>query len=442
MLPQLLTSRDKDGFTPLHTSCASRRSAVTAKLIEAGADKDALDNGGRSPVTVAVSSGDHRSAQLLLERGARSDLFALKEWPPLCVAADNGDFDMVAILLDAPQQIDIDARTPDGWNAAMIAAGKGYLEIVSSLVNRRGGRPVDVGLQLIVLTHIARRSQHEALTEILERSLHVLLESSFGSIIDGYAALGKANVVRALIQQYGLPEPAIWKKRRVSDLASFLSFYDLEPAHRDSVAKALEPLESALVGLADNRRLRSANLPFFPGHRLIAIEDKDTPGQNEEFAIEKPDGELALLNWTNEPIYQICESCEPDFSDSIIRIYARFFLDWVRGSVGRFLVREPGDPLPWIGNPTDEIRREAQGLLRPVTVLERLESHVRLNATVVFKNALFVTDIVIATREADIVIDAGEGPEHFTKGELRFTNEELRLQEQDFSIDGPPGVFG
>ena len=63
------------------------------QLLEGGADSNAIDYIGRTPLHIAVASGDLEAAQILLEHGANPNFGTDKVWsaPPLFIAA-RGDF--------------------------------------------------------------------------------------------------------------------------------------------------------------------------------------------------------------------------------------------------------------------------------------------------------------------------------------------------------------
>ena len=67
---------------------------------------------------------------------------------------------------------------------------------------------------------------------------------------------------------------------------------------------------------------------------------------------------------------------------------------------------------------------------------------ITLTATVVFKNALFKTDIKIAPFEMDVFDPEVSAPEHFTIGQMKLTNEDLLLEDLNVPVDPPPGEFG
>ena len=81
-------------------------------------------------------------------------------------------------------------------------------------------------------------------------------------------------------------------------------------------------------------------------------------------------------------------------------------------------------------------------LLRPLVVVERTEDFVRMNSTVVFKNALFTTDILAAVRPTDLKDPETGNVEKFIRGQMKLLNDELLLEEQPFIVDGPAGIFG
>ena len=57
--------------TPLMAACIHRNYRVAQLLIEAGAEVNALDSQGESPLDLARDSGDAKLVQLLINHGAR-----------------------------------------------------------------------------------------------------------------------------------------------------------------------------------------------------------------------------------------------------------------------------------------------------------------------------------------------------------------------------------
>ena len=107
----LLDARNSKGDTPLHTACncSSHRdyetpSLIVEALLDAGADVDAVNANGMTPLVCAIVN-HHRSSvrvvEVLLERGAdpRMVLVGHHEFTPLHAACDCGNLDAFQALI-------------------------------------------------------------------------------------------------------------------------------------------------------------------------------------------------------------------------------------------------------------------------------------------------------------------------------------------------------
>ena len=63
-------SQDKDRWTPLFGAVGQNRLAAAARLLEAGAEADALDKDGSTPLMLAARKGHLALVRLLLDAGA------------------------------------------------------------------------------------------------------------------------------------------------------------------------------------------------------------------------------------------------------------------------------------------------------------------------------------------------------------------------------------
>lgn len=487
-LDKLLEAKNVYGQTPLHCACLSAKSwQAVKKLIAAGANINAIDNDGDTPLCIAVREGHYRSVQLLVDAGANTELFAKDRWPALCFAADDGDVDMVELLLKA-KGVNPNVLVRPGWTPLMLAAEKGHVEVLSLLL-KKGADPAfrnEFGQSVVsvaykngnkeikdILKSCAQgrpdlanliRAQEDlerrgAGAEASKRSTlapqHVIepdsvaeaveslraYEEKWGSLVDAAAALGWTRTARYLIAN-GSAEPALWGRPRVSDEAWFLTFTIPEIEPGSHLAAVLEALDPCLVSQPQHRRLRATELEFFPGCLLLAIEDSERPGPNEQFFIAGP-AQVWQLNWKNESIYVAAENLLPQFDDdSVVLQYCLFFFHWVRGELGRFQIVEKIEQIRWTTAPSAEIAAKAAECMRPLRVVERTGDIVRLNGIVVFKNALFSTDILLAKNPTDLHDPEAGVKEHLTLGQMKLTNEELLLEDLPIEIDGPPGIFG
>ncbi|MFA6279564.1 MAG: hypothetical protein WC612_02065 [Bdellovibrionales bacterium] len=221
-----------------------------------------------------------------------------------------------------------------------------------------------------------------------------------------------------------------------------LTFEALAPdAARAFLATVAHDLLPIMVP-ADKTLVQVAALPFYDDYKLYALTDMTLPPPNVRYVLYK-EGDLHIMNWTNEPLYEVNEKGPIKLDRKTLVAYARFFFHYVRGQLGRFIIVEKPEEVVWLDNATDKEKADVAAKLMPVTYKGIGRDNLfTLTATVVFKNALFKTDIKVAPYEMD-VFDAEAGvPEHFTIGQMKLTNEELLLEELNLPIDPPPSEFG
>ena len=192
----------------------------------------------------------------------------------------------------------------------------------------------------------------------------------------------------------------------------------------------------------DKTMVQVADLSFFDDYKLYALSDANLPAPNTRYMLYKP-GDASIMNWTNEPIYSVNERAPIKVDRKTCISYAKFFFHFVRGQLGRFIIVEKPDEVVWLTNATDKEKADVAERLMPVTYkgIGR-DNLITLTASVVFKNALFKTDIKIAPLELDVFDPDIGAPEHFTIGQMKLTNEDLLLEDLNIPVDPPPGEFG
>jgi hypothetical protein len=327
----------------------------------------------------------------------------------LILAAENNQEEAVRALLDMGARVD--HRNKEGRTAVMVAAGAGHAAVVAALIAAKA--------DLAVLDREGR------------------------SATDHADLAGHADLARSLAEA-GSPVsmtagPA--EARRISDEAAFLTWETLPPAldaaARDEIAGL--PLTVRL----ERSVLRAVSLPFYAGAYLLAVEDMARKGRREQFCLWKPSGATALLDWTNEAIYQFNERLPLVLTDEWAVSYARFFFHFVRGQIGRFILVERDEEIPWTPAVTDNVRQEVGRRLHPVRFVERPEPDlIVLEATVIFKNALFSSKILVALAPREVLDEELGQREKFSLGQFKLFGEDLLLEDLPVHIDKPPGVFG
>jgi hypothetical protein len=221
-----------------------------------------------------------------------------------------------------------------------------------------------------------------------------------------------------------------------------LVFESLSPdaarAFLQEIARDLLPISVPM----DKTLVQTAALPFYEEYKLYALTDMSLPPPNVRYLLHKP-GDLNIMNWTNEPIYSVNEKAPIKLERKSLIPYAKFFFHFVRGQLGRFIIVEKPEDVVWLDNANDKEKADVAAQLMDVKYKGIGRDNLfTLTATVVFKNALFRTDIKIAPYETEVYDPEVGAPEKFTIGQMKLTNEELLLEELNIPVEPPPGEFG
>lgn len=124
--------RTNVGQTPLHIAAGSFMPDVVAMLIARGADTNALDDRGTTPLMNAAKAGDDRAAEQLFESGAKPNLVTRQmRWTALMFAARYRRIAVLERLI--ANGADPELRDRNGHTAADIARKNGLVSAVALL---------------------------------------------------------------------------------------------------------------------------------------------------------------------------------------------------------------------------------------------------------------------------------------------------------------------
>ncbi len=123
-----------DGTTPLHWAIYKIDRDLTRALLERGAQPDVINNYGSSPLAEAVKVADDRLVEMLLDAGADVEVANQEGQTALMLAARAGSLDVAGLLVG--HGADVNAReTWRGQTALMWAADAGSVELTQFLID-------------------------------------------------------------------------------------------------------------------------------------------------------------------------------------------------------------------------------------------------------------------------------------------------------------------
>ena len=129
------------GATPLHVAASQGSKGAreaAAVLIGAGADMEATDGDGRTPLQIAAAYGHLDYVELLVDRGASVHSPGADGVEPLLVALGGGWEDVAVALVE--HGADANARDEHGDSAVAMAERKGMTAVLDRLLHRAAWR--------------------------------------------------------------------------------------------------------------------------------------------------------------------------------------------------------------------------------------------------------------------------------------------------------------
>lgn len=164
-------ARDQSGATPLMAAARENRLDAARQLIEAGAYVDARDDTGQNAYLIVTAEGYLEFLRLLLRNGADPRTTDDEGGTGLIHAADGGHVGVVRELLET--DVNVDQVNDYGWTALLEAiilgdGGPRYTEIVRLLVEADADVNIADGSGVTPLEHARERGYDEIIEILLE----------------------------------------------------------------------------------------------------------------------------------------------------------------------------------------------------------------------------------------------------------------------------------
>ena len=221
-------ARDESGSTPLHAAAMSATGEAVTALLEAGADPKALDASGTTPLHDAVSA---EVVAALLEAGADMEAGDPHGMTPLDHAARGGRAEVVAALLEAGADLEErNAYEMTPLDHAVMASGRcdhhvlpgpcEYPEVVAALLEAGADMEADDAYGMTPL-HWAVWGTAEVVTALLDAGADPNARNSTGAApLHAAVVWGTAEVVTALLEAGADPNARDGTGRLAIDNAS------------------------------------------------------------------------------------------------------------------------------------------------------------------------------------------------------------------------------
>jgi ankyrin repeat protein len=157
-------AKDQQGFTPLFFATMGGNTKCIGVLINAGADKDTMNNQGFTPLLCASQRGDDHCVAMLLAAGANVDAKQQQGYSALIVASEIGHPKTVELLLKGGA--DKDAKTSQRTTALHGAAQVGSNDCIKLLVTA-GCNVNALDINGMTALHLAVKHNHTVCLDTL-----------------------------------------------------------------------------------------------------------------------------------------------------------------------------------------------------------------------------------------------------------------------------------
>jgi len=229
-----VNAKNRRGATPLHWATTSEEKVRL--LLDRGAEIDAKQAEGRTPLYQVASMANHNHIlRLLLDKGASASAPTVTNTTPLSAASARGDVDAMRLLI--AKGADVNAKSGTGSTPLYVAASSGNPEAVRLLIEKGADVNAMTKRNQSALSAAAMYGTEESVRALLEAGAKVNVQDERGYSALMYAAYSEVmpvGVVKMLLAKgadqtltgEGETARSLAAKRGDSEVARLLSVPD------------------------------------------------------------------------------------------------------------------------------------------------------------------------------------------------------------------------
>ncbi|GBP74886.1 Rabankyrin-5 [Eumeta japonica] len=244
-----LNAKDFEGKTPLHIAIENQHAQIiTLLLSQPGIDLSARDNKGVSPFAAALTARNNKAAQAILEKNpSAAEQVDKKGRNFLHVAIQNCDMESVMFLLSV--EVDVNSRVQDSsLTPPLHLAAAGGNEVLLRSLLLAGARANDRDANKRTALHVAAQAGHAAIVSALlshgaecdaldaagENALHIAAREGHAAAVRALLADSEIDAAAANLKGRNPLHELCWcKKDNAATICElFLEFMPEYPINR------------------------------------------------------------------------------------------------------------------------------------------------------------------------------------------------------------------
>ncbi|GBG31585.1 Ankyrin repeat and protein kinase domain-containing protein 1 [Hondaea fermentalgiana] len=177
-LDKVLTQANDTPLTWALNPNSGMHPEIARVLIERGANVDAQQSDGWTPLMLACRYSQPEIAKMLVERGAKLDLQKCDGWTALMIACSEGETEIATLLVQRGAKLDV--QNNQGWTALMFACELAQPKVAQDIIRRGALLDTQQKQGWTALMFAARHDQPETVRMLLERGAKVDIEDQDG----------------------------------------------------------------------------------------------------------------------------------------------------------------------------------------------------------------------------------------------------------------------